>query len=149
MNSMSAISIITQKTAELFSKLEAQPYSQLILAALPASVCALLLPAAYRDYQAYLALGPGGPPHNVAGWLIVKLVFNPLMREGLKTDIYDRKIDDGENVDFIEDLSRRKSERPATGSFALPQRQKNQQPSQEIRDVCPCYKRKKLMSRNS
>ncbi|KAL4975533.1 hypothetical protein BDW66DRAFT_137121 [Aspergillus desertorum] len=100
----------------------------------PSDIIALLIPAAYRDDEAYLALGPGGPPYNVFGWLCVKLFFNPFKREMFGTRIYDRKIADGDDSGFLGvlELPQRKGERPAMGDFAAPQRQINQAPSREI-----------------
>ncbi|CEL08648.1 hypothetical protein ASPCAL11795 [Aspergillus calidoustus] len=114
--------------------LVSHPRARYILAALPAAVIALLIPSAYRDYQSYLALGPGGPPYNVLGWLGVKLVFNPFKRDMFGTEIYDRKIALGERTGFLKDLPRREGDRPRMGSFAVPQRQVDQVPSQEIKD---------------
>ncbi|KPI34528.1 uncharacterized protein AB675_7410 [Cyphellophora attinorum] len=37
-----------------------------------------LIIAAYRDYQAFLALGRGGIPYNAFGWLINALILRPL-----------------------------------------------------------------------
>jgi hypothetical protein len=116
--------------------LVSHPRARYILAALPAAVIALLIPSAYRDYQSYLALGPGGPPYNVLGWLGVKLVFNPFKRDMFGTEMYDRKIALGERTGFLKDLPRREGDRPRMGSFAVPQRQIDQVPSQEIKDVC-------------
>ncbi|KAL2867556.1 uncharacterized protein BJX67DRAFT_387793 [Aspergillus lucknowensis] len=105
-----------------------------LVAALPAAVVALFIPSAYRDYQSFLALGPGGPPYNLLGWLLVKLVFNPFSREMFRTEIYERKIDAGETSSLLEDLPKRQGERPKLGTFAAPQRQTDQWPSREIRD---------------
>ncbi|KAL3474057.1 hypothetical protein BJX99DRAFT_186484 [Aspergillus californicus] len=107
--------------------------ARIILATAPAAVLALFLPAAYRDYQSYLALGPGGPPYNVIGWLAVKL-FTPFRREMFGTRIYDRKVQGGQDVEFLTDLPRRDGERPTMGAFTVPQRQINQQPSQEMKE---------------
>jgi hypothetical protein len=115
--------------------LSSHPRARYILAALPATILALFIPSAYRDYQSYLALGPGGPPYNVLGWLGVKLVFNPFKRDMLGTEVYDRKIALGERAGFLDDLPVREGKRPRMGSFAVPQRQVEQVPSQEIQDV--------------
>ncbi|KAL4883575.1 hypothetical protein BJY04DRAFT_216398 [Aspergillus karnatakaensis] len=131
---MPDITTLSQKAAALLANLLSQPRSRLLLSALPAAVLALFIPAAYRDYQSYLALGPGGPPYNVAGWLGVKLVFNPFKREMFDTGLYDRKIAAGQDEEYLQDLPPRKGERPVMGSFAVPQRQTGEWPGQEIRD---------------
>ncbi|KAM0281449.1 hypothetical protein ACHAQH_003478, partial [Verticillium albo-atrum] len=30
---------------------------------------------AVKDYNAYLALGPGGPPYNIFGWIVVNIAI--------------------------------------------------------------------------
>ncbi|KAL3496112.1 hypothetical protein BJX62DRAFT_232621 [Aspergillus germanicus] len=114
--------------------LSSHPRARYILAAVPAAILALLIPSAYRDYQSYLALGPGGPPYNALGWLGVKLVFNPFKRDMFGTEVYDRKIALGERSGFLMDLPVREGQRPRMGSFAVPQRQVEQVPSREIKD---------------
>ncbi|KAL4807463.1 hypothetical protein BDV18DRAFT_151496 [Aspergillus unguis] len=90
------------------------------------------IPGALRDYQSFLDLGPGGPPYNILGWLVAKICFNPFMRDRMGTRMYDLKIEAGEGAGFINNLDLRKGERPAMGTFAVPQRQINQWPSAEI-----------------
>jgi hypothetical protein len=57
---------------QLIGRVCAHPY--LITSAL---ISALAAPALYRDYQAYLALGRGGLPSNVLGWLVTVLCLRP------------------------------------------------------------------------
>ncbi|KAL3456737.1 hypothetical protein BJX64DRAFT_281146 [Aspergillus heterothallicus] len=102
--------------------------------AVPAAIIAALIPSAYRDYQSYLALGPGGPPYNVLGWACMKLIFNPLKREMFATEGYDAKIEAGEKEEHLTELPPRAGNRPKMGTFAAPQRQVDQIPSQEIKD---------------
>lgn len=108
--------------------------ARILLATVPPAVLALFIPAAYRDYQSYLDLGPGGPPYNVLGWLGVKL-FTPFRREMFGTRIYDRKVERGQDMEFLTELPRRDGERPTMGAFTVPQRQITQRPSQEMKDV--------------
>ncbi|KKK11910.1 hypothetical protein ARAM_002297 [Aspergillus rambellii] len=110
------------------------PSNRVALTTFAAAVLGLAAPVAYRDYRSYLALGPGGPPYNVIGWLFVKLFVNPFRREVFSTDIYDRKVLQGETVEFLKDLPKRNGERPTMGSFAVPHRQVNQIPSQEVKN---------------
>ncbi|KAL4791088.1 hypothetical protein BDV19DRAFT_371195 [Aspergillus venezuelensis] len=135
---MSYLSTVTDKATELlarsgFSSLPAST-QRLILAALPASVVASLIPAAYKDYQSFLALGPGGPPYNAIGWLVVRLFFNPLGREMFATRMYEKKIEKGDEVSYLADLPRRKAARPTMGSMAPPQRQVDQIPTEEVKE---------------
>ncbi|KAL4948054.1 hypothetical protein BDW69DRAFT_189626 [Aspergillus filifer] len=135
---MSYLNTITDKGTELLSRsgFSSLPAStqRLIVAALPAAVVASLIPAAYRDYQSFLALGPGGPPYNPIGWLIVRLIFNPLGREMFATRMYDKKIKNGGEVSCLADLPSRKGARPTMGAMAPPQRQLDQFPSGEIKE---------------
>ncbi|CCF44268.1 hypothetical protein CH063_13725 [Colletotrichum higginsianum] len=48
-----------------------------VLTALLTSLSASVFAWAVRDYRAYIALGPGGVPHNFAGWLLVTLAIRP------------------------------------------------------------------------
>ncbi|KAL4944960.1 hypothetical protein BDV06DRAFT_62917 [Aspergillus oleicola] len=137
---MSYINTLTTKATDLLTKTQSALLSQpatrqrLLLAAIPAAVIASLLPSAYRDYESYIALGPGGPPHNVLGWLVVRLIFNPLGREMFGTGMYERKIESGEGVSFLSDLPARKGERPVMGGIAPPQRQVSQVPTTEVKN---------------
>jgi hypothetical protein len=65
----------------------------------------------------------------------VKIVFNPFKRDMFGTEVYDRKIALGEKTGFLTDLPVREGGRPKLGSFAVPQRQVEQVPSQEIKHV--------------
>ncbi|KAL4917388.1 hypothetical protein BDW62DRAFT_183992 [Aspergillus aurantiobrunneus] len=131
---MSYITTVTEKTTQLISKSSVLlDRNRLLLAAVPAALIACFLPAAARDYQAYLDLGPGGPPYNVAGWLVVKFL-SPLRGEMFGTRIYDRKVQAGEQVEYLGELPLRQGDRPKMGSFAVPQRQINQWPSQQIKE---------------
>ncbi|KAL4962057.1 uncharacterized protein BDV14DRAFT_179210 [Aspergillus stella-maris] len=135
---MSYLNTITDKATELLSRsgFSSLPAStqRLILAALPATVVASLIPAAYRDYQSYLALGRGGPPYNPIGWLTVRLFFSPFGREMFATRMYEKKIEKGDEVSYLVDLPRRKGARPTMGAMAPPQRQIDQMPSEEVKE---------------
>ncbi|OJI99477.1 hypothetical protein ASPVEDRAFT_123327 [Aspergillus versicolor CBS 583.65] len=130
---MSYFSTVAEKAHSLVTQSPFSHRSRLLLAALPAALIALLLPA-YRDYQSWLLLGPGGPPYNVFGWLLVKLLFDPLRREPFGTVLYDGKIESGEQAAFLSSLPHRKGQRPTMGEFTVPQRQISQRPSAEVRD---------------
>ncbi|KAL4903114.1 hypothetical protein BDW74DRAFT_179985 [Aspergillus multicolor] len=141
------LTTITAKTNDLLARsgilayVRPQPQSytraQLLRLAFNTALIALIIPAAYCDYESYLSLGPGGPPYNVLGWLTVKLFFNPFKREMFGTRIYDAKIENGETRSFLsdDDLPRRRGERPAMGTFAAPQRQINQVPRKAMQEV--------------
>jgi hypothetical protein len=108
----------------------------------------LILPAAYRDYKIFKSYGPGGPPHNALGWLIVRALFQPFGREMFSTDEYVRRIaaaeghgtgDEGFLTLSEEQLgSRSAAERPVVGPHVAPQRQLTQVPDEAVMEVCGC-----------
>jgi hypothetical protein len=83
---------------------------------------------AARDYHGYLALGPGGLPHNVVGW-IGQMLLKPLRVEPFGTSCYDEtafeKAGPNGHVAFLseKDVPVRQAPRPAIGSWAVPSRQ--------------------------
>jgi hypothetical protein len=104
-------------------------------ASLLAAVALLCAPAAYRDYKKFISYGPGGPPHNVIGWLAIS-VLAPLRRDMLDTAVYERDIKEmGEERTWLKDLPERKGLRPEVGTHAAPQRQLDQVPDEDIKEV--------------
>lgn len=104
-------------------------------ATLLTAVALLCAPAAYRDYKKYLSYGPGGPPYNVIGWLSMSLLA-PLKRDMFNTDVYDRDIKEfGEEKSWLKELPDRNGLRPQLGTHAAPQRQLNQVPEEDIKEV--------------
>lgn len=99
------------------------------------ALTAITLPVAYRDYRKFLSYGPGGVPHNVFGWVVVNLM-RPLTRETLSTTVYEEKMQQGKTESFLANLPAREGERPEMGSHAVPQRQMNQIPDLEVKEVC-------------
>ncbi|KAF4959846.1 hypothetical protein FGADI_1349 [Fusarium gaditjirri] len=83
---------------------------------------------AAEDYRGYLALGPGGPPHNLIGW-IVQILLKPLKKEPFHTSCYDEKAGEkaGPNghVAFLSerDVPAREAPRPIIGKWTAPSRQ--------------------------
>lgn len=98
---------------------------------------------AYNDYRRYMALGAGGPPHNVLGWYYSRFIVTPFSQEMISTQMYEAKIHSGESKAYISlpegRLPRRKGPRPSVASFAVPNRQTNQLPSEETCRVCPVF----------
>jgi hypothetical protein len=56
-------------------------------AAFLSTLAVLIIPRAWRNYKAYLALGPGGVPYNPFGWLIA-LAATAVSHETLSTAMY-------------------------------------------------------------
>ncbi|KAG5655861.1 hypothetical protein KAF25_000781 [Fusarium avenaceum] len=83
---------------------------------------------AARDYRGYLALGPGGLPHNVVGWL-GQMLLKPLCKEPFGTVCYDEtalgKAGPNGHVAFLseKDVPAREGPRPAIASYTAPSRQ--------------------------
>ncbi|KAF4969361.1 hypothetical protein FSARC_3387 [Fusarium sarcochroum] len=83
---------------------------------------------AAEDYRGYLALGPGGPPHNVVGW-IAQILMKPLKKEPYHTSCYDEnaiaKAGSNGNAAFLteKDVPIREAPRPTIGKWTAPSRQ--------------------------
>lgn len=91
--------------------------------------------AAYRDYKIYLSYGPGGLPYNIRGWFISSCILRPCGTEVFSTDLYDQ------NPDKRKWLSSEwppyeREQRPRLGPHPLPQRQLDQLPEEECKEVC-------------
>jgi hypothetical protein len=80
-----------------------------------------------------MSYGPGGAPYNVFGWLVVTTLLRPLASEMFSTDMYDRN-EDKKSWLSAGDLTIR-GERPVVGPHVVPQRQLNQVPGKEIKEV--------------
>ncbi|KAJ5081782.1 hypothetical protein NUU61_010046 [Penicillium alfredii] len=113
-----------------------------ILASAAVLGTSLIFPAAYRDYQLFKSYGQGGIPNNLAGWLIVRLLMQPLGREMLSTDEYERRVaatagqgPGSEGYLLVSETqlaSRSAAARPFVGPHVVPQRQMTQLPEQAI-----------------
>lgn len=99
---------------------------------------------AARDYHGYLALGPGGLPHNVVGWL-GQMLLKPLRKEPFGTSCYDEtafeKAGPNGHVAFLseKDVPVRQAPRPVLGSWAVPSRQVSDLADKSIIEVCIMY----------
>ncbi|KAJ8100239.1 hypothetical protein POJ06DRAFT_100213 [Lipomyces tetrasporus] len=117
----------------IFSTLRGHP---LLTAAALLCFSAATIPA-YQDYQLYMSYGPGGPPYNAFGWFISRFLITPFAQEMFGTEVYQQRINQGETTTFIHlpdgKLPRRKGKIPVVGPHAVPQRQINQLPNEEIK----------------
>ncbi|CEI70474.1 hypothetical protein FVEN_g1020 [Fusarium venenatum] len=86
-----------------------------------------------QDYRDYLALGPGGPPHNVRGWAWITFGIRPfaLSRSGA-TYVADYPTS-GSHPE-IQNLPRREGDRALLGGIA-PHRQLSQHAPKRIRTI--------------
>lgn len=101
-----------------------------------------VLRIAAEDYRGYIALGPGGPPHNIIGWL-GQILLKPFKKEPFNTSCYDekaiKKAGPNGNVAFLkeeEDIPVREGPRPKIGSWTAPSRQLTDTASKGIIEVC-------------
>ena len=92
-----------------------------------------------QDYRGWKALGAGGLPYNVWGWLI-NSALRPLGREARGTDCYDSEKlrsmgGDVGNRGWLGDLPVRTGSRPHIGPWMAPHRQLSQHASPELNKV--------------
>ena len=103
----------------------------------------LLLPLcryAYLDYQGWYALGAGGLPHNVFGWLVQSLLRLPASRSVRDSSCYDAATGstDLEKTSFLDDqLPKWPGEAPRTAVWVVPHRQVEQVAGAKIKKVRP------------
>ena len=74
------------------------------------------------DYRKWLALGPGGIPHNFAGWIKVT-ALRLQKREPLGTAVYAKYAADSDNVAILTSIMNRVGERPKIAPYPIPHRQ--------------------------
>ncbi|MES1203836.1 MAG: hypothetical protein ABUS57_20560 [Pseudomonadota bacterium] len=80
----------------------------------------------WRDYQAWLALGPGGASADVRGWIAVTQQ-GLAGRDGLDTTRYDKTIAEQKECAFLGGyLPKREGRRPHVGHWIAPHRQLDQ-----------------------
>lgn len=96
-------------------------------------VLCFIIPHANSNYHAYLAMGPGGLPHNVFGWLSA-LYRKPFARETLSTEQYDQ---DGNKESFLGhgSINERRGDRPKISWHVFPSRQLDRYAPPEMRQV--------------
>ncbi|KAF4473218.1 hypothetical protein FAGAP_13354 [Fusarium agapanthi] len=73
-----------------FSNLTPQSQRLAIVAAAGVIIGIPVFRIATEDYRGYLALGPGGLPHNLVGW-IGQILLKPLKKEPFHTSCYTEK----------------------------------------------------------
>ena len=102
----------------------------LTVAALP------LIRLAYIDYRDWYALGRGGIPHNVFGWIIQCGLRLVAARDVRSTGCYDSlKTSELEQKGFLEADIPKRSKPPSTGSFVVPHRQIEETASDTLKEV--------------
>lgn len=106
------------------------PLSQNPYALLPLLILILLLPSSYyvyRDYQAFLSLGPGGTPATIHGYLRVKFLSLFKLKDPYKPPAVPQTT--RPQTGYLTSLPKRGGQRPAVEGIA-PHRQVTQQGNQ-------------------
>lgn len=86
-----------------------------------------------QDYRAFKALGPGGPPYNIRGWMTVAFLVKPFTLSARDTTWTGDYPTSGAHKSLIA-LPLRKGGRPDVRGIA-PQRQFSQRPLPEMNQV--------------
>lgn len=110
------------------------------------SLIILLLPLlyyAYFDYQGWYALGPGGLPHNVFGWLVQSMLRLRASRNVRDSSCYDvaMRRSELERTRFLDgQLPDWTGKAPETAVWVAPHRQLKQVATAEIKMVRPLFR---------
>ena len=95
------------------------------------SLFLLPVPWLIRNYNAFIALEPGGLPHNVWGWLISTLV-KPLSKETLSIKEYDLDPNKDTWLRQYGTLPKKERRRPTLSWHSIPHRQLDQFASRSV-----------------
>ena len=104
------------------------PYVLLLLVV----ACLVLIAWGIRDYRNWVAIGKGGLPHTLRGWLTMTRL-RLKKRETTSVGLYDPLIGGADDVVWLKDLPARKGPRPRTAVYPIPHRQLDQTPPVEMR----------------
>jgi hypothetical protein len=116
--------------------------TRLAVSALTTTLLALTLPRIYRNYRTFISYGPGGVPYNLLGWFAATVILSPWAAETLSTEVYARKIAAGDTASYLDDevvKARKRDRRPEIGPHVAPQRQVDEFPKKEIKEVSISY----------
>lgn len=86
-----------------------------------------------NDYRKFLALGPGGPPYNIAGWAVVTFIIRPFALSSRDTICTGDYPAEGAHADILA-LPVREGPRAELGGIA-PHRQLSQHPGSSMKSV--------------
>lgn len=102
------------------------------------AVLGFIIPRIISNYHAYLAVGPGGLPYNVFGW-IHALCFKPFARDKFSTEQYDQDGNKESFLDHSELVKERRGDRPKMGWHIAPSRQLDRHAPMEMCQVCATH----------
>lgn len=88
--------------------------------------------AAYKDYQAWVALGVGGLPHTFDGYQTLKRL-GKIMKSPFDVTNLEKHVGKLGDVSALKRLPKRKGSRPTVAPFAIPHRQTDQHNDSTIR----------------
>ncbi|MEP3246513.1 MAG: hypothetical protein ABJN40_16085 [Sneathiella sp.] len=91
----------------------------------------MLLLWVVRDYKAWIALGPGGVPHNIFGWIIIT-AMRPLGGDPFDRSGFEARIGEKGDSLFLKNLPERGRDRPTVAPHPVPHRQIDQIPDAQI-----------------
>ena len=120
---------VSQQIANLQRRFQRGP----LLFSAATGAAGLLLAVAIADYRRFKALGPGGVPYNVFGWLIVTLSIRPLSLSKRGSKSVEDFPATGASAEVL-NLQNRKGPRPDVGEI-IPQRQMDQNSNPAMRKV--------------
>ncbi|KAH8847087.1 hypothetical protein MCOR27_009820 [Pyricularia oryzae] len=120
-----------ERVMSLVASIQSPGNRGLVTGTIGAGLLAALLGWCYRDYQSFLALGPGGLPYNLKGWAIVTLFIRPFaMSKSKVTSVADYPENGAPEV--VKQLPVRRGERAILGGIA-PHRQMSQHAPERMR----------------
>jgi hypothetical protein len=91
---------------------------------------------AYADYRSWYSLGPGGLPHNVAGWMAQSLLRLLCSSDVHELAYYDRYAIGREAQSYLpEALVKRDGRRPTVSRWAAPHRQLDMESNADLKQV--------------
>lgn len=90
--------------------------------------------AAYKDYQAWVALGVGGLPHTFDGYQTLKKLGQN-MRSPFDVENLKKHVGKTGDVSTLKKLPKRKGARPTIAPYAIPHRQTDQHNDTTIRNT--------------
>lgn len=85
----------------------------------------LLVVWARRDFRAWVALGPAGLPHTLAGW-VAMTALRPLKRDGRAAQALTPVLHQEDDHAYLGTLMRRAGQRPRVPVYPIPQRQEDE-----------------------
>lgn len=104
------------------------PWQNGMLLTIPIVVALAVGTWARRDFKAWVALGKGGLPHNLAGWLAMT-GLRLFKRDGIKGVALDAALNQPDDAAYLGHLIQRSGARPNVPHYPIPQRQSSELPN--------------------